>query len=120
MVHGVKNRLLDFPRVSRAHNQNHLAFEGLEDRDLSAHPHGGGLLGTQLQRAGIENGPIRSKAGICAFGGNEQRAGEQRVPRFFGHHTHPAAVAFVSAGKSIKAVQIIAGAEIFSDDGFQL
>ena len=94
VVHGVEDRLLDFPayRVPTIKT----IFRS-RDWKMAIFP----LTPTAAACSGFSSKAPASKmvqSGAkleSAPSGNEQCAGEQRMPRFFGHHTHTATIAFI-------------------------
>ena len=105
VIHRVEDGLLDFTGVMRADN-HHLALpERLQDRARRVQAKL--LVVFEAQLAGVDDRPIRLESRqLVRVGVDEQRLGEQAVPRLLRHHRNAKSIVRISAGVSIKPKQL--------------
>ena len=118
VVHRVEDALLHLARVARADDDHLLLLQALDDGHGALHAVALGL--GQAQRTGVDDGPVLLPGcQVLRLGVDEQRLGEERVPRLLGEHAHLAAVGRIGAREAVEAEQVAALTQVVHGQRFQ-
>ena len=111
VVHRVEDRLLHLARVAGADDDDLPLLEALDDRETVLDAVLRGVV--DLQVAGVVDDPVRLEAfAVHGVGVDEQRRGEERVPRLLRHDRDLQSIVGIRVGVPVEPVELAPPLEV--------